>query len=190
MGSLSVLAVALVALTSCNKEEITQDITNETGLESDGSPKALANFVRFMGGTAPKWCNVQRGNYYNGHLIGGGGVSGAWKIQTSPAGFMYVDGDSDYPYCSGTDPGYCLFERPTTLGTFSPYYYITPNQNTSGATTKILRVRLKGGVSNPTSGTFFEYKVSANTWTNVGGANTATYFEWAIVTSKPNPIGC
>jgi hypothetical protein len=180
-------ALTSLLMTGCGKEEISPAAASTDPVDR-GSPKSVATFVRFMGGSAPKSCSVQRGNMVHGNLIGVGGSSGIWNILTSPAGFMHVTGDSDYPYCSGINPGHCVFERPTASGTFSPWYYIKPNQ---GATPrKILKVRLIGGAGNPTSGVFFEYKPSTNTWVNLGGTVTSTYFEWSVVTSMPTLIHC
>ena len=175
--------------TSCNKELPQEPSASDAIHDTDGAPKLLGYFVQMQAGAAPRQFGVQLASLPLGVLASGGGTGSNMTIVAQPPGLMHVTGSSEYPYCTGMNPGVCVFERPGA--SYSQWYYITPNQSNPGfGPRKTLKVRLKPGATLDPSETYFRFWVSKNSW-HVDDPTAANLVcEWAIVTSVPLPVNC
>jgi hypothetical protein len=182
--SLGVMAAMMFFAVGCTKEEV---VENTSGTIEEAKPELREAEILWIfsmqNPSLPASFNVQKGcNSCYGQVVNGGLY---WMDRvgsgTLPASFG-VDGNCEL------DPTRCVFQKGDSAGTpgsWSPWYYITPNQGGTATTRKVLKVRFAQGtiINNNNQ---FTYHPSSNTWTIAATAG----IDYSIINITAKPVSC
>jgi hypothetical protein len=182
--SISMLAAMMFFAIGCTKEGV---VENADELKEEAKPELREAEILYVfamqNNTTGASFGVQKGcNSCYGQLVNGGlywmDKNGSGTLPTSVA----IDGNCEL---DGTK---CIFDKGDALGTpgsWSQWYYITPNQGGTSTTRKVLKVRFQYSATVNNSNQF-TYNVNTNTWSVAAGSG----IQYSIINITSKPTSC
>jgi hypothetical protein len=182
--SLGMMAALMFFAVGCSKEQVEENISN---VQEDVSPEQRAVIPLYVfamaNNTASPLFSVQKGcNSCYGQLVNGGAV---WMDRVGSATLPTTVGVKGNCELDGSK---CVFDKGDAFGTpgsWSQWYYVTPNQGGTSTTRKVLKVRFQYGVTVDNYNQFL-YNVSTNTW----NVSVGSGIQFSIINNSAKPTSC
>lgn len=182
IGHLAATAVVMAGVSGCSKEaSVAPGVADALVIEDDIRPKVLPYFLNSF--------NLQQNNYSVVELGGNCVIPwGSLPYGNAPSSLVLTGSPSYVRVTDGScpiDPNYMRFKRGSTVGSYGPYYVLTP---ANGPANKLrLKLRVKNVAAPPLD--YYEgkfvYNSATNTWTS---SSSTDAYQWTTVTTIPTAI--